>query len=1125
MKVLFFLEPAIEFSNPLFRYATLRNVIIPQIQALEAFGHQCYLITSEPIAEQALRDGISSRIPAIHPIDPVEWTDCENYLSRSLRHLGNQMSVNEYAKTADIIKNALPKDFYPDLIVVWESPANFFKSIYPDIPVMFQQPGLFSRAPFPNLISFDKGLLWEVTPPQPISAPQETKNQLNILRHKTQALMNLEPKSIEFINRMRRKFSSLILFPLQVDGYFTVDGCLQNRMSQVEVLISLLEDLPQDVGLIVTRYRSKDIQTAGLTNAIVDFLNFRYKNFIFEKSIDTLPNASQLLTPLVDGVISISSSIGYQAALWKKPLMVCGRSQLEFYKTAMDLSELIEQAGQRTEFCRDLELLDTLSTRNFPVSAIGSDSYINTMVSFSTHGAPPASSAVSINYKWEEEFCESQFLSQIGILEYQKSTISREHTSELSMQILRYDVISFDIFDTLVNRPFMQPADLFDFMARQAESIINRQEIDFRLERKIAERAAFENAVANGRGEIKISEIYELLRRKLKLTKKKSNQLMELEKSLEVKLMSQRESGYRAFQLAKALGKRIILVSDMYLPREVIENILDKCGYNEFEKLYLSSEVGMKKHSGKLYDYVLSDLNILPSTVLHIGDNLVGDVQRSKSRGIKPFHLVHSLERFKSTSSYILPWQRDEDRHSLDWQIILACVGHKFCNNPYLPERKGTLFGGDPWRLGYYGMGPLLLAYVKWLLHSATRDGIERLYFLSRDGLVIKRAYDLLASCYPNAPKSTYLYCSRRSVNLAKASNSKHLMDLIDVDYSHKMRLVDLLQNRFGLEINADILKTLAESGWNQESRITSNDRPEIKKLISLLSPHILKVANDERKHYLKYLADTGIYGAGKVAIVDIGYAGTMQESLFILSEEKKSIDGYYLITFRQALSRIEKKGLKASGFLANFIDRHDTHHPFCKHVPLYETLFSASETSFIRMHTSWDGTTRPVFAPVTSGEARRKEVVNNIQTGAIDFVDEFLSLFGDLEAFVDVEPNKTIRVLDEYFSSPHPVDAKILVNVGFEDMYGGCNKSIILPLNAKNEAESIWASGRDALIRDATNSKKNQKVNIKWIYKIEKFALSKLISEKKLQKYYRNREKFFRDSNSIYVQLWGRHF
>ena len=64
--------------------------------------------------------------------------------------------------------------------------------------------------------------------------------------------------------------------------------------------------------------------------------------------------------------------------------------------------------------------------------------------------------------------------------------------------------------------------------------------------------------------------------------------------------------------MAKAPDKRIILVSDMYLPANVVNRIVEKSGYHSYVKLYVSSETRVLKNTGDMFTYVVSDLGVQP---------------------------------------------------------------------------------------------------------------------------------------------------------------------------------------------------------------------------------------------------------------------------------------------------------------------------------------------------------------------------------------------------------------------------------------------------------------------------------------------------------------------------------
>ena len=63
--------------------------------------------------------------------------------------------------------------------------------------------------------------------------------------------------------------------------------------------------------------------------------------------------------------------------------------------------------------------------------------------------------------------------------------------------------------------------------------------------------------------------------------------------------------------------------------------MLWKEGYISFTKYYVSSDLGKRKDFGDMYDYILQDLKIHPSRIIHIGDNTLSDWSIPYSKGIK----------------------------------------------------------------------------------------------------------------------------------------------------------------------------------------------------------------------------------------------------------------------------------------------------------------------------------------------------------------------------------------------------------------------------------------------------------------------------------------------------------
>jgi predicted HAD superfamily hydrolase len=136
----------------------------------------------------------------------------------------------------------------------------------------------------------------------------------------------------------------------------------------------------------------------------------------------------------------------------------------------------------------------------------------------------------------------------------------------LIKKLLQYDVISFDIFDTLLLRPFTKPTDLFLTLSPHY-NIPN-----FSTERINAEKRARRNQYLNeGHYEVNIFDIYEELSKSTGIN---------LEQGVYLELEKEKQYCYpnpymkRVFDMLLENQKRIILISDMYYPESLMKKYM-----------------------------------------------------------------------------------------------------------------------------------------------------------------------------------------------------------------------------------------------------------------------------------------------------------------------------------------------------------------------------------------------------------------------------------------------------------------------------------------------------------------------------------------------------------------------
>ena len=84
-----------------------------------------------------------------------------------------------------------------------------------------------------------------------------------------------------------------------------------------------------------------------------------------------------------------------------------------------------------------------------------------------------------------------------------------------------------------------------------------------------------------------------------------------------------------------AAGKRILVISDIYLPAKHLEVLLDHAGIlQHVEAVISSADSFLAKASGRAYPYIAAHYDLLPRTWMHIGDNPISDGFRPHELGI-----------------------------------------------------------------------------------------------------------------------------------------------------------------------------------------------------------------------------------------------------------------------------------------------------------------------------------------------------------------------------------------------------------------------------------------------------------------------------------------------------------
>ena len=592
-------------------------------------------------------------------------------------------------------------------------------------------------------------------------------------------------------------------------------------------------------------------------------------------------------------------------------------------------------------------------------------------------------------------------------------------------------VISFDIFDTLVVRPFMKPSDLFRLLDVEYRKYI-KSGIDFSKIRVDSEILARNNQYNkdSSKQEITLDYIYQTINKVYEIDNKVLKKIKDKEIELEIRFCTSRKAAKELYELAKYYNKTIICTSDMYLPENVIMKILSKNGY-DIDKLYLSSSILKTKSTGDLFDYVINDLSIDKSQLLHIGDNKYSDYEIPMKKGIQAIQFYKAIDVFFDHnmansmghifSRSISYWIDNKD--SLDHlgvRSMLAIVANNYFDNPFRPFNKNTDFNADPFLIGYYALGMYIYGISKWILEE-TNGKNDTISFMARDGYLVMKAYESLKVLYDKPATENYLYVSRRAlipVMIQDKLDFYRLSEIIDYSKNSPSSVLKYLTGVF--EINSSELKAICKKNRIDLTKNFS-DLSEFNYFLKTMYEnfYIQKEHNKKlsklRKYFNKYLGN-------KPAVFDVGYSGRPEYYLSKLINN--SIDTYFLNCNGDNAAKYSN--------LQNFKVKTFFDFKPATTGNAYELLISKMSPSCIGYSTN--DKVEPIFDELFENDYSSKYIIDIMQDASLKFVNDMVQTFGDYIHYLFSSNYYLSMPMLAYLNSASYYDQEVLGCIKFED-------------------------------------------------------------------------------------------
>ncbi|WP_440862619.1 HAD family hydrolase [Symbiopectobacterium purcellii] len=536
-------------------------------------------------------------------------------------------------------------------------------------------------------------------------------------------------------------------------------------------------------------------------------------------------------------------------------------------------------------------------------------------------------------------------------------------------------VVSFDVFDTLLLRPYLTPTDLFLHIEKSKEAPF------FREARIESEREARKRN--SQREDITFDDIYEEIDFIFK-------PLKQVELDFEMSVLQQNPEMKKVWDYAKSENKKIVIASDMYLPTEIIAEALKKNGFFDYDRIYVSSELGKTKSRGSMYEHIIKDLNVSPKDILHIGDNKHSDYIKAKLYGIQSILYQQVSKQFIEQSTRIKSFKK-KAKLDLGKSILIAILALRW------QKKHLGMLDADYWGdIGYDYAGPVAYGYTRWISAEAKSENINNLLFVARDGYTLQKVY----STFDTKIKTNYVYAPR-------LLNLTCRLDYAKKNIKHSSLIIDYFS-----EIDSEIKKTAQTSKletWSDYHEFIQENK-------SLFE----KSASKEHLAYKNYLLNTVHDKNKKFGIVDTITGEFSSQKLIQNTLEMTTLGFYWSVIKIKGQRQYDHKM-----FRSNDISENSWNNIYTKNWDFMELLLTSPELPIKRM--ALDGS--PIY-DVTPNESEiiRSKIYPTISDNAVSFANDIKYVFNNVNIYLT--PSILIEWVNCFIDKPTKEDIKSMENI-----------------------------------------------------------------------------------------------
>lgn len=518
---------------------------------------------------------------------------------------------------------------------------------------------------------------------------------------------------------------------------------------------------------------------------------------------------------------------------------------------------------------------------------------------------------------------------------YDLRHVNGESRAALLEKIKRADVVSFDLFDTLVMRKVMYYTDVFELVEERLRergiAVPGLAGMRLAAEKELSKLAA-----------PTLEQIYGEVLKSRKGWTLSEGELAELEWQIDLATLIIRPEVCEIFHEAVAAGKRVVITTDCYYRKERICWLLEQFGLVGYEKLFVSCEYGTSKRLNLFHEVTAYAGE---ARVLHIGDDEVADIECAARAGFETYRIYSGSELFDLLGSL----GADREIKTLSDRVKTGLfISRLFANPFWFEDAECRVAVAKAFDIGYLFCAPVIVDFVLWLRRKMQAENVRQVLFCARDGYLVEQLFRRLDV----EAKAVYFLTSRTAAVRAGMECEA------DIAYVDGMKYFGSLEENTRVRFGIDLRE------MDGENR----------------SKYIVERAKLLKANYRKYIESLDLFD-DTIGVFDFVAKGTTQ--LYLQKLFEQHLKGFYFLQLEPEF--MKRKGLDIVPFYSDA--EKDTSVIFdCYYV--LETILTAPCASI----EEFDEAGNPVYAKETRSEPAI-QCISKVQDGVKAYFDEYTEL------------------------------------------------------------------------------------------------------------------------------------